>query len=161
MKDAVSSHLLFVFEVNTGEVGFWDSHSVTNDDTLPLCKVVYCHSHTGFFFINHAKCAAEHTTIHKYLHLQDMRLSQQCCWRFKSYGMLHQADWWTVTDVSKEHSAVIFRALLGLFYPKDESPVILQNVGNWHSKSSKTCIFHTCTSIIQSGNHHKPGCDTN
>ena len=76
MKDAVTSHLLFVFEVNIGEVGFRDSHCVTYDDTLPLCKVVYCHSHTCFFFINHAKCAAEYTTIYKYLHLQCLRLSQ-------------------------------------------------------------------------------------
>lgn len=50
---------MFVLEANFGEIRFWDSHWVTYDNTLSLCKIVHCHSHAGFFFINQTKCAAE------------------------------------------------------------------------------------------------------
>jgi len=53
--------------------------------------------------------------------VQDLMVSQWCCWGFGSAGMWHSVIGWVVPDVLKDHGAFIFRCQavvrLGLLHP--------------------------------------------
>jgi hypothetical protein len=54
----------------------------------------------------------KHTQMYKLCTLlQHLRFTQQCCWRFKSSGMLQCIDWYTCTNVLKVHSAFVFGSM--------------------------------------------------
>lgn len=87
--------------------------------------------------------------------LQDLMLSQQCCWRFKSPGMCHCVSGLVVPNISKDHNALIFRAMQskqnsyssGLAHV-DEGNTLLWNTGNnlsdtaSHPKDPKLCTLY-------------------
>jgi hypothetical protein len=54
-------------------------------------------------------CSFTYLITTKRKRIGNLRFSQWCCCRFKSYETLLCVDWYIVTDVSESRSALIFR----------------------------------------------------
>lgn len=65
--------------------------------------------------------------------------------------MLHQADWWMVTDISKDHSAFIVRCQTFNIKAQQLNFQVFQN-GNIVSLGKKICFPMTCHNISEALN---------
>lgn len=90
--------------------------------------------------------------------LRDLWRWQQCCLRYKSYGILHSGNWYLGTGASNDHSAISFRVKESkkIALPSDglglnmeyNARLCLSLFTSWHSVTFQNNLISSCTSIL-------------